>query len=97
VFFSSEAPKKENNFIIPQDDKIKWELYKMYRIQTAHFKKNNTYFTSIGDLKTSKIKVDGKLIKPTLEMHSMGWNISVKSPFSNKVLTVKEDGKFISK
>ncbi|WP_299782450.1 carbohydrate-binding family 9-like protein [uncultured Formosa sp.] len=96
VFFSSEAPKKENNFIIPQDDKIKWELYKMYRIQTAHFKTNKTYFTSVDDLKTSEIKVDGKRIEPKLETHSMGWNISVKSPFTNKVLTVKEDGKFIS-
>ncbi|WP_306665759.1 carbohydrate-binding family 9-like protein [Polaribacter sargassicola] len=97
VFFSSQAPKKDNNFIIPKDDKIKWELYKMYRIQTAHYKENKAYFTSVEKLKTSEIKIDGKLIEPKLETHSMGWNISVKSPFTNKILTVKEDGKFISK
>lgn len=97
VFFSSEVPQKENNFTIPQDDKIKWELYKMYRIQTAHFKENNSYFTSVENLKTSEIKIEGKIIEPKLETHSMGWNISVKSPFTNKMLTVKEDGKFISK
>ena len=97
VLFSSEAPKTENTFTIPQDDKLKWELYKLYRIQTAHFKKNQTYFTSIEELTTSEIKIDEKLITPTLEMHSTGWNISVKSPFTNKVLTVTEDGKFISK
>ncbi|MBP1840055.1 carbohydrate-binding family 9-like protein [Formosa algae] len=96
VFFSSETPKKENTFEIPQDDKIKWELYKMYRKQTAHFKETTSYFTSIAHLKQSEIKVDGKLIQPKLETHSMGWNISVKSPFTNKMLTVKEDGKFIS-
>ena len=96
VFFSSEVPQKENNFTIPQDDKIKWELYKMYRIQTAHFKKNNAYFTSIENLKISEIKIDGKIIEPSLENHSTGWNLSVKSPFTNKILTVKEDGKFIS-
>ncbi|WP_158850766.1 carbohydrate-binding family 9-like protein [Algibacter sp. L1A34] len=97
VLFSSETPKTENTFTIPQDDKLKRELYKMYRVQTAHFKKNQTYFTSIEELTTSEIKIDEKLITPTLEMHSTGWNISVKSPFTNKVLTVTEDGKFISK
>ncbi len=96
VFFSSELPNASNAFKIPQDEKIKWELYIMYRIQNAHYKTHKTYFTSIDSLITSKIKVDGKLLKPILENHSTGWNLSIKSPFSNNLLTVKEDGKFIS-
>lgn len=96
VLFSSEEPNTTNDFIIPQDDKIKWELYRLYRIQTANFKKNKKYFTSIESLTKADIKVEGELIIPTLENHSTGWNISIKSPFTNKVLTVTEDGKFIS-
>lgn len=96
VLFSSELPNTTNTFVIPEDEKVKWELYKLYRIQIANFKKHQTYFTSIENLTNSEIKVEGKLITPLLEIHSTGWNISTKSPFTNKVLTVTEDGKFIS-
>ncbi|WP_372757519.1 carbohydrate-binding family 9-like protein [Mariniflexile sp.] len=96
VFFSSESPKTSNAFVIPQDEKIKWELYKMFRTQNAQFKAHKTYFTSIDSLAKTEIKVDGKILKPILENHSLGWNLSIKSPFSNKLLIVKEDGKFIS-
>lgn len=97
VFFSNETPKIENNFIIPQDEKVKWELYKLYRVQNAHFKKTANYYTSISSLTTSTIIVEGKVVNPVLEMHSSGFNLSIKSPFTNKILIVKEDGKFISK
>ncbi|GAA3647001.1 carbohydrate-binding family 9-like protein [Flavivirga jejuensis] len=97
VYFSSESPKKENHFKIPEDEKIKWELYKMYRIQNAEFKAHNKYFTSLDSLTKSDIVVEGKIVKPKLENHSTGFNLSIKSPFTNKLLIVKEDGKFISK
>ena len=96
VYFSSELPKKTNSFSIPQDEKIKWALYKMYRIQNAQFKATQSYYTEILSVNPSELIIDGKLIEPDLENHSTGWNISVKSPFTNHILTIREDGKFIS-
>ncbi len=97
VYFSTKTPGDSTDFTIPQDEKIKWEMYKMYRIQNAHFKKKNEYFTSIDSLNTSKISIDGKIIKPTLESHSQGWNLLVESPFTGHQLILREDGKVITK
>lgn len=97
VYFSSKQVGGLDRFSIPQDEKIKWELYKIYRLQNAHFKEHKNYFTSIDSITNSTINVDGEILKPILENHSTGWNLSIKSPFTNKILIVKEDGKFISK
>ena len=80
-----------------QDEKIKWELYKLHSAQKEYFNTHKAFATSIDSLTTSAIIVAHKTLKPTLENHSTGYNITVKSPFSNKILIVKEDGKFISK
>ncbi|KQC29796.1 carbohydrate-binding family 9-like protein [Flagellimonas eckloniae] len=97
VYFSSNEVGQQDSFSIPQDEKIKWELYKMYRVQNAHFKEHEAYFTSIDSLMATEIQVEGKVLEPILENHSTGWNLSIKSPFTDKILIVKEDGKFISK
>ncbi|MDO5977487.1 carbohydrate-binding family 9-like protein [Flavivirga spongiicola] len=96
VYFSSNAADDET-FIIPQDEKIKWKLYTLYRAQKAHYAKHGKYATSIDSLNASAIIIDGKKLELKLENHSMGYNMTVKSPFSNKILNLKEDGKFISK
>ncbi|WP_308443164.1 carbohydrate-binding family 9-like protein [Flavobacterium sp. UMI-01] len=96
VFFSSEAPTTENTFKIPQDEKIKWELYQLFRIQNENFKKHGKYFATIESLTKSPITVDGKQLEPKLEIHRSGFNLFLKSPFTNKTLLIKEDGKFIS-
>ena len=57
----------------------------------------NEYATTIKSLTTKAIIVEHKTLKPILENHSTGYNLSVKSPFSNKTLILTEDGKFISK
>lgn len=97
VYFSSKTPGDIDRFTISNDEKIKWELYKMYRLQNANFKENNKYFKSIDSLITSQIIIEGKIIKPLLESHSQGWNIIVESPFTGHQLIIKEDGKFITK
>lgn len=97
VYFSSEEVGSAVTFEIPKDEKIKWKLYEIFRANKAYYKANNTSATTIADLMKSKIIVDKKEIHPTIETHSFGWTISVKSPFSNKVLVVKEDGAFIKK
>ncbi|MCF6216964.1 MAG: carbohydrate-binding family 9-like protein [Emcibacter sp.] len=97
VYFSSEEVGNSIEFTIPKDEKIKWELYKLYRAQKKHYSVNKKWITSIEVLSTSPIMVDGETLNPTIENHSFGWTITVKSPFSNKLLVIREDGKFKKK
>lgn len=95
VYFSSKEGK--DTFTIPQDEKVKWELYNLYRAQKEYFQKNKVWSKSLANLTKENISVDNKILKPILENHSSGYNISVKSPFSNQTFVIKEDGKIIAK
>ena len=94
VYFSSK--ESDDKFAIPQEEKVKWELYTLYRAQKRYFDKNKTWAKSLQNISKKNIIVDGKVLKPVLENHSSGFNILVKSPFSNKTLIIKEDGKIIT-
>ncbi|OXA90411.1 carbohydrate-binding family 9-like protein [Flavobacterium hercynium] len=94
VYFSSKEGK--DTFTIPQEEKVRWELYSLYRAQKQYFEKHKVWAKSIASLTKESISVDNKILKPTLENHAGGYNISVKSPFSNKTLIIKQDGKIIS-
>lgn len=97
VYFSSKEVGEKDSFEIPNDEKIKWELFTLYRAQKKHLETHNKWVTAIENLLQSPIIVDDENIIPKLENHSFGWTISVKSPFSNKLLIIKEDGEFITK
>ena len=97
VYFSSKSVGSSVSFSVSQDDKIKLKLYELYRSQKKYYIANNTWATSIKSISPSEIIVDEKTLKPTIENYSLGWIISIKSPFSNKVLSVREDGKFFLK
>jgi len=97
VFFSSKKAGEKDSFSISQDEKIKWELYKLHRAQKVYYEKHNAYASIIDSLTTSVIIVENTTLKPVIERHSTGYNLSVLSPFSNKTLIIKEDGKFITK
>ncbi len=97
VFFSSEVAGTEVSFQIPNDEKIKWELYNLYRAQKDYFEKNEKWASSIKSLSNKDIIVDNIVLQPTLESHQTGWNIKIISPFTNNTLIIKEDGHFISK
>ena len=94
VYFSSLPVGPEVPFEIPKDEEIKWELYKMYRTQKAHFSKTNKWLTTLNSIQPTPIVLHGKTLNPSIENYSSGWTISIKSPFSNKLLSLKEDGKF---
>ena len=93
VYFSSKEGK--DSFTIPQDEKVKWELYTLYRAQKEYYQKHKIWAKSVTDLTKETIKVDGKVLKPILENHASGYNILVKSPFSNQTFIIKEDGQFL--
>ena len=61
------------------------------------FVSNAKYVKDIKISNAAAIIVDEKTLKPTIENYSLGWIVSIKSPFSNKVLSVREDGKFFLK
>jgi hypothetical protein len=94
VYFSSKEEGKDT-FTIPQDEKVKWELYNLYRAQKEYYQKNKVWAKALTVLTKETIKVDGKVLKPILENHSSGYNILVKSPFSNQTFIIKEDGEFL--
>ena len=95
VFFSSEEVGNEVDFHIPEDEKIRWALYELYRAQKEYYRKNGQWARSIKDLSIHSSEIKGVTIKPVLENHLSGWNISVESPFSGTTYIIKEDGEFI--
>ena len=97
VYFSGKKPGTEEEFRIPEDEKIKWKLYALYRKQKQYFQEKGTWVTSIRQLVDKPVVVDGKPVKTALEVHSEGWNITAVSPFTGNLLVLKEDGKFTSK
>lgn len=97
VYFSSKVAGAKDNFIISNDEKLKWKLFEIYRSQKTYFKKYKKWATSLKPLKAEVIEIDNKVAKPILENHSQGWNIIVKSPFSGKELIIREDSKLIIK
>lgn len=96
VYFSSTEAGGKDTFEIPDDEKIKWEMYNLFRAQKKHYETNKQWATSVEQLSSSPIVVEGKTIQPKIEIHSFGWTISAKSPFTDKMLIIKEDGEFLS-
>ena len=94
VYFSERTPTSNEEFIIPKDQNIKWELYKFYRAQKKHKEKYGEWANSISDLNEKSFIIDGEKINFTLELHQSGWNIWTKSPFTKQLLLIKEDGDF---
>ncbi|MEN8188032.1 MAG: carbohydrate-binding family 9-like protein [Bacteroidota bacterium] len=95
VYFSSKKAGEKDTFEIPDDEKIKWKLYEMYRNQKKYYLKNNKWLTSIDSIGEREIMIDSKVVKPVLENHSQGWNITVVSPFTGKQIVIREDGELI--
>jgi len=97
VYFSSKEAGDTDEFIISNDEKLKWKLFEIYRLQKAYLDKNYTWATSLKDLNVEEIKIDAKTVTPILENHSQGWNVIVKSPFSGNEIIIREDSKLIIK
>ena len=97
VYFTSKKAGEKEDFVITNDEKIKWKLFEMYRSQKAYLEQNGKWATTLDSLIKDDIKIENKVIIPKLENHSQGWNIIVLSPFSGQQLIIKEDGEFTVK
>ena len=93
VYFSSKKPGQKDEFVIPNEEKIKLELYRLYR-QIKKDKKTE-WPSKIDAIQKTPFKIDGVTVLFNLELHQTGWNLSAISPFSNKTLVVTKDGQFI--
>lgn len=94
VFFSSKTAGSNNSFNIPDDEPIKWELFKLYRAQKSYFETHKQWATSLQELTTAPLTVRGQKITPILETHKLGWNIMVVSPFTNTPMSINQEGAF---
>jgi hypothetical protein len=94
VYFSKKKVGEKDIFTYGKDEKIKQELYKIYRIQKNNNSKNNSWDKR---LIPQSISVKGKSIPIKTEMHALGYVISLISPFTEKKLYITQDGKFVNK
>lgn len=97
VYFSTHAVSDKVDFTIPKDEQIKKQLSALYRAQKAFFDKNKQWAKSLEELSFEPKKVDGKTLPFQMDTHRSGFNIWAKSPFTNKTVLVKENGRIIVK
>lgn len=95
VYFSSKPAGEKDDFSIPQDEKIRWFLYKLYRNQKQYFNKRQAWADDISQILKEPVLIDGKELKPELENHASGWDIKIRSPFSENTYIIREDGEFM--
>jgi hypothetical protein len=95
VYFSEKAVGDVDEFAIPEEEHIKWWLYDLYRKQKSYFAKHGKWAPNLKALSIPQPSLNDLQLKPTYEQHLSGWNISVKSPYSDDILLIKEDGKFV--
>lgn len=92
VYFSNNGSNGPVSFEIPKDEHIKWYLYEVYRLYFTYFQQEEK-----GKIPLIQQKpILGEIIVPKFETHSFGWTISAKSPFTQRILSIREDGKFES-
>lgn len=75
------------SFTAPKDDHIKWWLYSLYR--QYRFQKEPAIGANL-----PKATILGEEVQPKLERNTYGWDLTVKSPFTGKLLRIAKDGRF---
>ena len=94
VYFSEKKVGEKDTFTYGKDEKIKYKLYEIYRAQRNYFTKNKLWNKN---LVPESIHMEGTEIPLKTEMHTLGYVISLKSPFTGKRLYITQDGKFGNK
>lgn len=94
AYFSSNVAGNLDSFTIPKDEQIRWLMYKLYRAQKKYFGEKGTYANSITELIPNPILRDGTTLELELEVHRTGWNIQAKSPYTQSIYSIREDGKY---
>ena len=93
VYFSTKESGSSDDFEIPQDDYIKWYMYSLYR---KLLQAEDTFEKVKKEVQATSKMILGEEIKVEVDGHNTGWSIVTKSPFTQKIIVIKEDGKFLS-
>lgn len=96
VYFSDREVGATETFTIPEDEHIKWYLYELYRDMIDVDKQAVVGKKADGQVFAASKKILGKKITPIVEYQKDGFVLWTKSPFTNKTLMIKDDGKFLS-
>lgn len=92
VFFSDDATKSNDGYTIPEDEKIKWELRKLYYAQHAYYDENGLF---TNDLKILT-KEDTPSFDVNIETTSHTFELSCKNSSGTGTISIFSDGKTIS-
>ena len=97
VYFSSKKAGEQDEFQIPKDHRVKQYLYMLYRKQKEFYKKNKRWGTTFEEISSNHLEIEGNRLIRNLENHQTGFNITVVSPFTNRLFIIREDGKIVEK
>ncbi|MCL6274659.1 carbohydrate-binding family 9-like protein [Muricauda sp. 2012CJ35-5] len=94
-FTENPVGGKADEFVIPQDEHIKWHLYERYReVIQQRDGKPAWESVSLDQFNGKSKQILGKTITPVLETYTKGFTIWVKSPFTGNILSVDKEGQF---
>ncbi|SHG70859.1 carbohydrate-binding family 9-like protein [Flagellimonas flava] len=95
VYFSEkEVGRTPEEFIIPQDEHIKWFLYELYRDLIGEDQRKIKWQSADGEIFLKPKQILGKPVRVMLDKHDFGFTLWTKSPFTKNKLSVTADGKF---
>lgn len=89
VYFTEKKAGQTTSFEIPQEEQIRWHLYKLYRQMKL---KQNNCLQNLSAITGSTLLYNNQVLTPILERHHSGWNIFIKTP--KKLYLIREDGKY---
>lgn len=88
VFFSDN----DDNYTIPEDEKIKWQLRKLYYAQHKFYDENGCFCNNLNDL-----NVDNIYINPTIQITKNSFEIFCTSSDNKSEISIFSDSKIIKK
>lgn len=89
VYFGSEDSQKNKDFIIPNDEHIKWLLFDLHKgLKQKTISSENIIIPK---------SVLDHSIKPIYQPHETGYNIWIESPFSGDKIIINQDGQILIK
>ncbi len=94
VYFSDKSPGQLDTFQIPDGEFIRWKMYEIYRKQKAFKSETGSFARNLQQIDSERLEVKGRILAPSIEFHRAGWNVIIKSPFSQKTLIINQAGNF---
>jgi hypothetical protein len=86
VYFTD---KSGDEFEIPEDEKLKWELRRLYYMQKYYFRRHGRYCTDYRELSGGETG----LISPVIEATSRLYEASVKNSEGTGRIVIRQDGR----